>query len=325
MKQTFLSVIIFILFCACNKDKNIPLGSVQSNRVDTADFTCRPYYYFQNWSRDSDITAHCVYYWEYNPTNINTAVYQLTNGQIWSYNFLTTQRIFLGDQSLYLFAVNRKGWVIFNKLDANIYKVKSNGDSLTQLTFEGAYHNPQWDYTDTAIYAFRPSPLNYTVKLNAKGKKLDSIPGGDYFYAYSRLSNRAAFYALAANGKNGLYIKDFTANNTTLIAERNANSGEIVFDNNDEWLYVAEDSTLMRYNIVTHSQEFLYKNCPNNSLGGQHISLNTNKITFGWEKTTALIQYRHCYLHEYRSFEFDLANTDFSNLTSKLREVKIYP
>ena len=51
--------------------------------------------------------------------------------------------------------INNKGWIVFNSNDNNIYKIKANGDSLKQLTFNNISNDPKWDYTNTTIYFFK--------------------------------------------------------------------------------------------------------------------------------------------------------------------------
>ena len=41
---------------------------------------------------------------------------------------------------------SRKGWLIFTDLYSNVYKIKDNGDSLTQLTFTSSDFKPEWNY-----------------------------------------------------------------------------------------------------------------------------------------------------------------------------------
>jgi len=93
------------------------------------------------------------YYPSFNPNNENEIAYErwdlASSGQsdLWKFNFCTGESSFVvndiisgkSDWSI-------KDWIIFTRSDLNIWKVKSNGDSLTQLTFdENIEKRPQWD------------------------------------------------------------------------------------------------------------------------------------------------------------------------------------
>ena len=325
MKQAFFYALIFplIFFFACKKDpKIVNAQTPPTHQVidgDTADFTCKPFVYFQTSPRDSDITAHCVYQWQYNPANLQEIIYCLTNGQLWSYNLSTLTRKYLADNCVSMFETNKKGWIVFNKLDWNVYKVKSNGDSLSQLTFDGKGLNPHWDYSDTAIYCFTGSQQNLMMKLNAKGKKTDSLINGGLVESYSKISNKRA-YLKSENGSFSLMVMDMSTHTETVVAHSSIFSN-LAFDNTDQYLYYQNDSTLLKVNIQSQQSETVMKNCPNNGFGITGYSYGIDKLLLSWEKITALPkQYHDCYLHEWRSFEYNE-----SNPTRKLHEIKIYP
>ena len=120
----------------------------------------------------------------YNPLNNFEIIYQV-NGDIFGYNkvFLyntnTKQNLFLFNNGNYQAQINNKGWIVFNSNDNNIYKIKANGDSLKQLTFNNISNDPKWDYTNTTIYFFKKATLSspsLLTQINTKGQELNSVP-----------------------------------------------------------------------------------------------------------------------------------------------------
>lgn len=317
VKTLFCLSIFLLCFWSCKKDPKIVKDRLpeQNNPVDsdTADFTCMPFIYTQLSPRDSFLTDHCVYQWQYNPKNTQEIIYCLTNHQLWSYNTVTNQRKYITDNCVSLFETNKEGWIVFNKLDWYVYKVLSNGDSLTQLT---PGFNPHWDYSDTAIYYYRGGSTYKTIKVNLGGKVLDSLDNGSYVEAYSKISNKRA-YSLS-----NVVVQDLTTKTETVVIQ-NQSVTNLVFDNKDEYLYYQSDSTIFRINLKSLTSEALLKNCPNNGFGISGYSFGVDKLLLSWEKITTLApKYHNCYLHECRSFEADL-NQNYDNMKSKLKEVNI--
>ncbi|WKZ65099.1 MAG: hypothetical protein QY325_10035 [Flavobacteriales bacterium] len=75
------------------------------------------------------------------------------------------------------------GWIAFTQASApnwNIWKVKSNGDSLTQLTFTGNCFRPIWNPDGTEIgYStgnLSQAPLNsLSIRIAADGSAIDTL------------------------------------------------------------------------------------------------------------------------------------------------------
>jgi hypothetical protein len=63
-----------------------------------------------------------------------------------------------------------KDWIIFTGQDRNLWKVKSNGDSLTQLTFSVFCQNAKWNSNGTMF------GYNYTNIANEKGELIYTTP-----------------------------------------------------------------------------------------------------------------------------------------------------
>ncbi len=87
----------------------------------------------------------------FNPNNSNEFVYYKTDStkpdvisEIWTYNLVTKEERHLANDGLYMLKWSSKNWIVFNRIDNQVWKIKSNGDSLTQLTYEHWSLYPDW-------------------------------------------------------------------------------------------------------------------------------------------------------------------------------------
>ncbi|MBI2723022.1 MAG: hypothetical protein HYX39_12680 [Bacteroidetes bacterium] len=108
-----------------------------------------------------------------------------TTGKIfllWRLNRLNNTKSLLDDRVLNHPQINNNGWLVYFKFDWNIYKIKTNGDSLTQLTFDGDAQYPVWTGDGQFIY-YISSAGGTVYKMNSKGSGKIVIPsaGGSVF------------------------------------------------------------------------------------------------------------------------------------------------
>lgn len=83
----------------------------------------------------------------------------------------------------------KNDWILLNIWDSlgfNIYKIKSNGDSLTALTTSGNCFDPEWNITsDKFTYQFAYSTPTKYILADEEGLFLDTIPcGGGAFSSW---------------------------------------------------------------------------------------------------------------------------------------------
>ncbi|TND10148.1 MAG: hypothetical protein FD123_396 [Bacteroidetes bacterium] len=72
----------------------------------------------------------------------------------------------------------RNGWILFNHGDNNVWKIKSNGDSLTQLTFTSSCFDAVWNYAgDRYVFRRTDGANNYSIIADDEGNPLDTLPG----------------------------------------------------------------------------------------------------------------------------------------------------
>jgi hypothetical protein len=341
MKKLFFYSILLaiVIFTTCKKDTintvNCPEPPATID-TDTPNFICKKIGLPSQLTKDTTADEKKnVVHWHYNPANPNEVVYVTYDDVIGSYNFITKQRHYLGNRCLYRPFTNNKGWVVYGRYDDfNIYKVKVNGDSLTKLIYSGG-QDPKWDYTDTVINYFYNSEditKKKIIKMNSKGKKLDSITslqGGGLFCAYAKKSNKI-MYVRYENAILTVFYKDLSINTETVIAI-NTSAGIKTLDNKDEYVYGFEDFVgIVRYNIATQKREVVLNNCviENNSskyeFYSPYIGKNSNKLCLICRLIIPLNKQK--WFYEYRAFELDLdkISTPEVNLRN-LKEIKIFP
>ncbi|MEZ4939960.1 MAG: hypothetical protein R3D58_03770 [Saprospiraceae bacterium] len=70
-------------------------------------------------------------------------------------------------------------WIAFRGKDKQIWMIKPNGDSLTQMTFTNSNHaSPQWDDKGEKILFYETFPQYFNhIVMNIEGQRLDTIVG----------------------------------------------------------------------------------------------------------------------------------------------------
>jgi Tol biopolymer transport system component len=148
-----------------------------------------------------------LYFWgkSPNPNNPNEVVFvfdpdHALDHSLVKYNIVTHQKatIFEGRMS-YAPSWGSNGWILLNLSDHNIYKIKDNGDSLTQLTFSSSNFRPIWKYDGTEFcYMSNPTGhANYYI-CDPLGNHLDTLShsGIGFSWTHPRYSPSTAGGAL---------------------------------------------------------------------------------------------------------------------------------
>jgi len=138
-----------------------------------------------------DLTCHedwpDNYYYQdpaFNPNNLRQMAYirDETNGygcnrEIRIFDFCTGNDRHVIDSACGFVSWSRKDWILFTGYNSQIWKVKSNGDSLTQLTSAGHFNNdPTWNPKGDRFLFFRQSGSNpYACLADENGNILDTL------------------------------------------------------------------------------------------------------------------------------------------------------
>jgi hypothetical protein len=291
-----MKVCLYITFFAitaligCRKDVgNLPGALIPGNPApepeEPLDFTCVTFP--KKWfNPPADSVTHPdkqLMYWQYRPGTKTEVIYTLGE-QLWSYNFITRQRYHLANYLVYGPSCNQKGWVVYSDYrEFCVYKIKTNGDSLTRMNFDGGI-GTHWDYTGTAIYYYNER-TNYLYKIDEWGKKMDSASNVPVaFSTFSKTSDKI-YYGKAVNGLGSIVCFDFSAKEETVVAP-GIPSGRMAVDERDENFYInsAGDPawSLIRHNILSKKTDtLLSKSCDGFLISWPSISAGTNKVTIG--------------------------------------------
>lgn len=168
-KHIFIFLLPSIFLFSCNGDDILslpdfcPLGidsfaEPASEQVDSSILLCNECLIDCQEVYSSEI-PYDYYYPRFNPNNPEQlAYYRYGNteynvtSEIWVMDFCAGESKMLVDNAFYGLDWSVKGWLIYTANDQNIWKIKSNGDSLMQVTFIGDYNRyPSWSPDGTRI------------------------------------------------------------------------------------------------------------------------------------------------------------------------------
>ena len=92
----------------------------------------------------------------FSPNNKNKICYvridmNTLNYELWTYDLILDEQEKLVDYVWYAPVWGKQNWIVFDRTDNQLWKVKSNGDSLTQLTKSGTNIYSDWNPDGTEI------------------------------------------------------------------------------------------------------------------------------------------------------------------------------
>ncbi len=193
-RTTILCLAILSLFFAacCSDDDNNPIATCMQGLG----------YFTKPASEVEDTTLFCFdcqidcqevyssaipfdyFYPCFNPNNPDQlAYYRYDNTlmgigyELWVADFCTGGQKKLADNAFYSLDWSTKGWLIFTATDQNIWKIKSDGDSLTQMTTSGSYNQyPKWSpNADKFAYRTEVDTGYHFLIVSHDGMPLDTI------------------------------------------------------------------------------------------------------------------------------------------------------
>jgi hypothetical protein len=180
LRISIFLIIIALKLVSCRKDPSI----ANTPPLDTIHATCElypPYTGYQGgWTLVEDTIQNIMPY--FNPNDGNEFVYvhkdytasPSTSIRIYNISAGTNSTIWQGD----VWSRPKWGktdWIVFTSNDENIYKIKSDGTNLTQLTFSGGYHYPEFNSTGDSIMAMYEYKNFNSYIFDLNGNKVDSI------------------------------------------------------------------------------------------------------------------------------------------------------
>lgn len=256
LKKNILLLCVFscmIIFITCRKPKHKPAAPA----VIPEEFICEdtafnwspfPPEPAMGWQFHSDYGGKSPWRVVYDPRDYNT-IYYLTQeygpstNKLWKYNRILKTKTLLDAQVLNNMDISTTGWLVYEKIDRNIYKIKINGDSLTQLTHKGGFAYPYWSKDGSYIYIYhdKPTPTeDKIIKIKNDGTIIDtvkniSVSSKIYF------SENYLYYFQVVDGEYRLIQKDLNNQNERVIVSNANHNGEPFFhfftDNANRVLY----------------------------------------------------------------------------------------
>lgn len=217
----------------------------------------------------------------FNPNNPNELIFRLYENsgdqflQLVKYNFSTQEKetIYQGD---FVFPKwSKKDWILFSQSDFNFYKIKSNGDSLTQLTFSGNGAAADWNLAgDQFIYDNISN--NSSIIMSENGTPLDTIEGGALSMSWQHDS------LLASIGPAWLSVQNSNSQELDFRVIHEINSSgttraEWLDSDNIIWAY---NDGIFKSNIISNETVLLQESCDSKVYQYPTVSRISNKVVF---------------------------------------------
>lgn len=142
----------------------------------------------------------------FNPNNSDQIAYYRYDNykaeagwEIWVQDLCTGEKRMLVNDANYGIDWSVKDWIVYTATDQQIYKIKSNGDSLTRLTPSGDYNRyPKWDIKGERIaYECEESGDTRFIILNDRTGERDTIPELSRIEAWNWVGDNEVSYVNA--------------------------------------------------------------------------------------------------------------------------------
>ena len=331
MRNIPIFVITIIIFAGCRKKQDPePLAPVPPPVVISSPCKDLPPAPLPFGWKDSTVDENKnINAFFVNPVNADEIIC-VVNGDAFGYNKMYSFHVpsktatLLALLGSHLPSVNKFGWIVFSTADYNIFKVKANGDSLTQLTHGNVYEDPRWDYSGKSIYYFVRASGNVPtqlVKSSSNGAGQFSMPLELPHTAPFKTSDQIIYCVTTGTVVTLVQRNMATQVEKPLITGPYSATAEpfyfddLSLDKTDENIYWSNDAGIFKCNLATLKTDTVLKNCPNIRYSNPIISFNDNELTLSKHILTPLNSYQ--LYHEYKAMEM--------NLVSKtLTEIRIF-
>ncbi len=289
MKSSILYILLSLLLLACRHDPiEIPIrceGDIYASG-DTCIVIPPSSSVF---GYDAEVTAFDQRRPVFNPTNPNEILYLHINTDPFT-RFYTELRIFnlctgedrlITDKAEYNPDWSVKDWIIFEDPGFQLWKIKSNGDSLTQLTFQHQHNCPKWspDGKFFLHYLVDGPSLGKTVLMNEDGELIKQYKpdlGSSLNYSWSPDGNRflLSFYSDIRIGNiEGELVDSFPDISPALSS--------LAWHPVGKDIYWSDRSGIYKTNLETRKTHPLLKRCESNkSYVVFSISPNMDQMIF---------------------------------------------
>lgn len=168
------------------------------------------------------------------------------------------------------------GWIAFVYYSGALFKIKANGDSLTQIAIGGINYWPTFNQK-TGDLLFRrgdesPWPNWIVIKKDGTWIELDST------ISYQNPVWSPDGKEVAAFGNLGVNIVDMATGAVRLLYENESNPTGISWTPDGIYLFISGRSGLTRVNTLTGARESISENCENRVYYSPHLSSDGKKL-----------------------------------------------
>ncbi|MEX1191078.1 MAG: hypothetical protein WEA99_03830 [Brumimicrobium sp.] len=295
--KIYYVLLIFLAIVSCRKDKVpeleevIPIGGGGDHCPEMYNQRSEAYpdtFHKSNAEMNCIVSPETVYMEDFaynapilNPNNAFEFAFIRTanpdemswNDELCVYNFCNNKTKILTDKVNYGIDWSVKDWIIFTGKDLQLYKIRSNGDSLTKLTDTGDFNNyARWS-PDGTRYLYLDASSNFKI-CDENGEFLEYT--GFSMKSWAWLNEDEIIYSNQGNTELRKYNLETETTSTIVTQIGIAPSGDriSIADNGD--IYTTADVGLVRVN-QSGSIEVLDTNYVTYSSGYPQV-LTENKI-----------------------------------------------
>lgn len=308
----YINIVCVVFTISCKKEKH-PLGGSSGGDYSAVQFKCDtlPPEPGIGWIDTTSDNSKNIIYWAYNPSNNSEIIYLDNNTNLYSYNLSSKTRKYLDNGLMFLPSINKSNWVVYDKLNFTINKIKTNGDSLKQICTFG--NQPKWDYTGNNIYYFQDNmganPA-IVIKVTKDGQKIDSLPSPRGFHMCFAKNSDKYIDQIGS----GLYLIDPTNSQQTFLTPFIGFHSHMCFDNEDKNIFWwCQFKGLVKLNLQTKQIDTLVRFCENFLVSRLNISPNSDKLTMGHLQLSVPGSKWKLY-QKYDPIEYDLTTKEWRKL-----------
>lgn len=274
-----LYLIVLAIIISCRKD-HVPL--IENEETENCD--CIPVPQPSGFSTGDNYIPDSIRinFVRWNPNNENQIAFinrsaGMTNSlMVYDFSTLTSTTLHTGNYISHIQWV-QENWIVFNTSDAQIWKIKTNGDSLTQITSTGSpWFHPVLSSTGDSLCVKKGtswSPFPNMIFDFVSGVIIDSIP---------HTINAGCWAGSPYIGTiNGDQLSIFDTQNKSIIHAQNAdifpNYLGVLWKNQTE-IIVSNVNGIYKYNIASETFDLIKCSCSSRFYSVGSFNSNRTKL-----------------------------------------------
>lgn len=277
-RSIYLVLFVLVLF-SCKKDK-VPVNVLETEQCDCIPIpeNSGPTFGY------TEVPDSTYYLWpEYNPFNDNEilyldASYPINQRKLFKFNLLTKQKVLIYEGAIIgKSSWAKNDWIVLTLNDHQIWKIKSNGDSLTKLTNNGNWFHPEMNKNRDRFICYKGNAEpQFSAIYDLNGTILDTFS----CYAAQGSWDHSTYYANIVTDKISI-INPFSNNVVKVITSSTADLPYLDFF----WISDAEgiftnENGIFRININSLNSSKLKCSCDSKRYESGSMNLSNTKMLF---------------------------------------------